>query len=102
MRGSTSVSTSAKGPGVDIVCPGHEADSPTGHFDTMVSAECFEHNPFWVETFSNMLRMTLPGGLVAVSVATTGRGEHGTPRTSALESPLTVGRGGNRRPTTRT
>ena len=25
---------------------------PTGHFDTLVSAECFEHNPFWVETSS--------------------------------------------------
>jgi len=66
---------------------------PTGHFDTLVSAECFEHNPFWVETFANMLRMTRPGGLVAFSCASTGRPEHGTARTSPNLSPLTHAQG---------
>jgi SAM-dependent methyltransferase len=82
------------GDGVDEVCAGQSIDRPSGWFDVTVSAECFEHNPYWVETFSNMLRMTRPGGLVAISVATTGRAEHGTPRTSAAHSPLTVGKGG--------
>ncbi len=81
------------GPGVDVVMQGQWVDRPTGHFDAMVSAECFEHNPFWVETFANMLRMTRPGGLVAFSCASTGRPEHGTANTSPNLSPLTHAKG---------
>ena len=79
-----------KGPGVDLACPGHLLEFPTGHFDTVISAECFEHNPFWRETFANMLRMCRPGGLVLVSCATIGRKEHGTTRTNPDASPFTV------------
>ena len=46
------------GAGVDEIQQGQLISSPTGHFDVAISAECFEHNPFWVETFANML---LPG-----------------------------------------
>ena len=81
------------GPGVDLVAQGQEVSHSTGYFDTMVSAECFEHNPFWVETFANMLRMTRKGGMVAFSCASTGRPEHGTTRSGAMFSPLTVGQG---------
>lgn len=79
-----------EGPGVDLACPGHLLALPSGHFDTVISAECFEHNPFWRETLANMLRMTRPGGLVAISCATTGRKEHGTTRTNPDASPFTV------------
>lgn len=78
------------GPGVDLACPGHMLAFPSGHFDTTISAECFEHNPFWRETLANMLRMTRPGGLVLISCATTGRKEHGTSRTNPDASPFTV------------
>lgn len=78
------------GRGVDLACPGHLLDLPTGHFDTVISAECFEHNPFWRETLANMLRMTRPGGLLMISCATTGRKEHGTSRTNPDASPFTV------------
>ena len=78
------------GPGVDLACPGHLLALPTGHFDTVISAECFEHNPFWRETLANMLRMTRPGGLLLISCATTGRKEHGTSRTNPDASPFTV------------
>lgn len=78
------------GPGVDLACPGHLLELPTGHFDTVISAECFEHNPFWRETFANMMRMCKPGGLVLVSCASTGRKEHGTTRTNPDASPFTV------------
>lgn len=78
------------GPGVDLACPGHLLELPTGHFDTVITAECFEHNPFWRETFANMLRMTRPGGMVLLSCATTGRKEHGTSRTNPDASPFTV------------
>ncbi len=78
------------GPGVDLACPGHLLEFPSGHFDTVISAECFEHNPFWRETFANMMRMCRPGGLVLVSCASTGRKEHGTTRTNPDASPFTV------------
>lgn len=77
------------GPGVDLARQGQLVDFPTGHFDTTISAECLEHNPFWRETIANMLRMTRPGGLVLISCATTGRLEHGTTRTNPDASPFT-------------
>lgn len=83
----------AAGPGVDEVCQGQLVDYPTGAFDVVVSCECMEHNPYWVETLSNMFRMTKPGGLVIVSFATTGRAEHGTSRTAVSDSPLSIGIG---------
>jgi len=79
------------GKDVDIVCEGQKYDAPDNSFDTTISCECFEHNPYWAETFANMIRMTKPGGLVVFTCATTGRREHGTTRTSPQDSPLTVG-----------
>lgn len=79
----------ALGPGVDLACQGQLVEFPSGHFDTVISAECMEHNPFWRETIANMLRMTRAGGLVLISCATTGRLEHGTKRTNPDASPFT-------------
>lgn len=78
------------GPGVDLACQGQLVEFPTNHFDTVISAECLEHNPFWRETVANMLRMTKPGGMVLISCATTGRLEHGTTRTNPEASPFTT------------
>jgi SAM-dependent methyltransferase len=78
-----------EGKGVDVVCGGQEYDAPDDSFDVSVSCECFEHNPYWVDTFNNMIRMTRPGGLVIMTCATTGRAEHGTRRKSPKSSPLT-------------
>lgn len=84
----------APGPGVDEACQGQLVGHPTAAFDVVISCECLEHNPFWVETVSNMFRMVKPGGLVIISCATTGRAEHGTTRTSTTSSsPLSVGIG---------
>ena len=77
------------GPGVDLACQGQLVGFASGHFDTVISAECLEHNPYWRETLANMLRMTRPGGLLLMSCATTGRYEHGTTRTNADASPFT-------------
>jgi len=81
------------GPGVDVVCEGQNYDGATSSFDVAVSAECFEHNPYWKETFSNMVRMVRDEGLVLMTCATTGRPEHGTTRSDAGSSPLTVAKG---------
>jgi SAM-dependent methyltransferase len=76
------------GAGVDIAEQGQLISLATSSIDTCISAECFEHNPFWVETFANMLRISRPGGLIAFSCATVGRQEHGTSRTSLGDAPF--------------
>ena len=78
------------GRGVDVVCSGHEYDASDDTFDVTLSTECFEHNPYWAETFANMVRLTKSGGLVFFTCATTGRPEHGTSRTTPQDSPLTI------------
>ena len=82
-----------EGPGVDLVGSGHELPFEDGYFDVTVSCECFEHNPFWAETFQNMIRMTRPGGLVLATCASTGRIEHGTRRSFPQSSPGTLSSG---------
>ena len=81
------------GPGVDIVISGADYKAPDESFDIAVSAECFEHNPEWRETFSNMVRLVRPGGLIAFTCAGEGRPEHGTSNSDIGSSPLTVSLG---------
>ncbi len=78
----------APGSGVDIVAEGQELDYPDASFDVVVSAECLEHNPYWYETFENMVRMAKRG--VVFTCASTGRAEHGTTATTPEDSPLTL------------
>ncbi len=85
----------APGKGIDIVVPGQLLEFPSNHFDVVISTECFEHNPYWIETFSNMLRMLRSDGIILITCASAGRGEHGTPRTSPQYSPLTSNLGWN-------
>ena len=80
-----------EGPGVDLVSSGHEVAFPSETFDLVLSMECFEHNPYWRETFINMHRMSR--NLVLVTCAGRGRLEHGTPRTSLRSSPGTAASG---------
>lgn len=72
------------GPGVEVVCAGQDYDAPDGSADVVLSCEAMEHNPHWVSTFKNMLRLCRPGGLVIMTCATTGRAEHGTARSEGL------------------
>ena len=81
-----------EGPGVDLVCEGGKVDYESNTFDLSISCECFEHNPLWVDTFSNMYRLTKEGGLILITVATAGREEHGTTRTFPVHSPGTQSR----------
>jgi hypothetical protein len=73
---------------VDVVADGHLLDSADDSIDLKLYYECFEHNPFWRETFANMCRITKAGG-VAFTCASRGRVEHGTRRTSPVASPGT-------------
>jgi hypothetical protein len=76
------------GPGVDLVCNGEDVDYPDESFDVAVSAECFEHNPAWIETFINMHRVA--SKFVIFTCASDGRPEHGTTRTTPEDSPFTL------------
>jgi SAM-dependent methyltransferase len=76
------------GQGVDVVCQGQDYAASDGSFDVVISCETMEHNPFWRETFENMLRLCRPGGLVLMTCASTGRPEHGTRRTTPKDAPL--------------
>jgi SAM-dependent methyltransferase len=80
---------------VDVVCEGHRYDDPDDSFDTVISCECFEHNPHWKETFSNMHRLCKSSGYVIMTCATDGRKEHGTTASHPNDSPLTIANGWN-------
>lgn len=76
------------GPGVDVACEGQKYNAPSDSFDVVISAECLEHNPYWVETMENMFRLVRQGGLVIMTCASPGRKEHGTRRTTPEDAPL--------------
>lgn len=77
-----------EGPGVDLISEGQDVDFPEHSFDVAVSAECFEHNPHWLETFVNMHRMAK--SFIVFTCAGEGRPEHGTTRTTPGNSPFTL------------
>ena len=65
------------GENVDIVGKGHEFKS-NQLFDTAISCECFEHDPFYEKTVMNMIHNLRTNGLLIFTCASTGRSEHGT------------------------
>lgn len=74
------------GKNVDVVCPAHLYR--TGFkFNTVLSAECFEHDMYWMQTFQNMIDLTQSGGFIAFSCATTGRPPHGVSYARPQDAP---------------
>jgi len=47
-------------------------------FHTVISTECFEHDPQYKESFLKIYKILKPGGLFCFTCASTGRAEHGT------------------------
>ena len=75
-----------QGPCVDIVYDGlnlHIKDK----FDLSISCECFEHNPYYLENFKKMIKLTKDDGVVVFTCASILRKEHGTTRTTFADSP---------------
>jgi len=60
-------------------------------FDTIISTECFEHDPEYKESFNKIYKMLKPDGLFCFTCASTDRPEHGTRRTSPHDSYGTIG-----------
>lgn len=73
------------GKGVDVVCPANEYDAPDQSFDTIISCECWEHNPFYRESIQNSVRMLKSGGFFIFTCATTGRPVHGTKTQDSID-----------------
>lgn len=59
-------------------------------FDVVVSSECFEHDPEHTESFQKIFKMLKPGGMFLFTCASTDRPEHGTRRTSKMDSYGTI------------
>jgi SAM-dependent methyltransferase len=61
-------------------------------FDTIISTECFEHDPEYAASLLKIYKMLKPNGLFCFTCASTGRAEHGTRRAGSGESYGTIGR----------
>ena len=59
-------------------------------FDTIISTECFEHDPEYKESFIKIYKMLKPDSLFCFTCASTGRAEHGTRRTTPQDSYGTI------------
>jgi cyclopropane fatty-acyl-phospholipid synthase-like methyltransferase len=60
-------------------------------FDTIISTECFEHDPEYKESLLKIYEMLKDGGLFLFTCSSTDRPEHGTRRTSPNASFGTIG-----------
>jgi len=77
-------------PNVTMVCKTSCLPFVSGYFDTIVSSECFEHDPEYNLSFKRIVDMLRPGGLFFFTCATEGRGEHGTRRSRPDDSYGTI------------
>ena len=78
-------------PNVTIVSKTKDLPFEDNFFDTIISTECFEHDPTYEDSFIKIYKMLKPDGLFCFTCAGYGRAEHGTRRTSPTESYGTVG-----------
>jgi SAM-dependent methyltransferase len=76
---------------VTIVSKTKDLPFADNSFDTIVSTECFEHDPEYKESLLKIYQMLKPNGLFFFTCASTGRAEHGTRRTSPNDSYGTIG-----------
>jgi SAM-dependent methyltransferase len=76
---------------VSIVSKTKDLPFKSNIFDTIISTECFEHDPEYTESILKIYDMLKPGGLFLFTCASTGRAEHGTRRTSPGDSYGTIG-----------
>lgn len=79
----------AEGPNVDFVLDGDQIDTLNRKFDLIISCECFEHAKNWKSIFNKMCQISNENSFIVISVASTGRNEHGTFRSGNWQSPGT-------------
>lgn len=78
-------------PNVTIVSKTKDLPFEENTFDTIISTECFEHDPEYKQSFLKIYNMLKPDGLFAFTCASTGRPEHGTRRTTPDQSYGSIG-----------
>ena len=78
-------------PNVTIVSKTKDLPFKDNTFDTIISTECFEHDPEYKESIIKIYNMLKPNGLFCFSCASTGRPEHGTRRSNPNDSYGTIG-----------
>jgi SAM-dependent methyltransferase len=78
-------------PNVTIVSKTKDLPFENNTFDTIISTECFEHDPTYTESFLKIYDMLKPNGLFCFTCAGFGRQEHGTRRTTPKDSYGTIG-----------
>jgi SAM-dependent methyltransferase len=76
---------------VTIVSKTKDLPFEDNFFDTIISTECFEHDPEYKDSFIKIYKMLKPNGLFCFTCAGWGRPEHGTRRTSPQDSLGTIG-----------
>ena len=75
-----------RGRNVTVVSKTKDLQFSNESFDTIVSTECFEHDPEYKESLLKIYDMLKPNGLFCFTCASTGRLEHGTLRTTPQDS----------------
>jgi SAM-dependent methyltransferase len=78
-------------PNVTVVSKTSDLQFPPDTFDTIISTECFEHDPEYKQSLQKIVTMLKPGGLFLFTCASTGREEHGTRRSNPVCSYGTIG-----------
>ena len=78
-------------PNVTIVSKTKDLPFQDNTFDTIISTECFEHDPEYKESFIKIYNMLKPDGLFCFTCASTNRPEHGTRRSTPHDSYGTIG-----------
>lgn len=78
-----------EGKNVDEVVFAH-VFNPQGTYDIVISTEMLEHDKYFSQSLSNMMKIVRPGGLLIITCAGIGRAEHGTKRTTPENSPFTT------------
>lgn len=76
---------------VTIVSKTKDLPFQSNSLDTIISTECFEHDPEYKESLIKIYDMLKPDGLFCFTCASTNRPEHGTRRTSPNNSYGTIG-----------
>jgi SAM-dependent methyltransferase len=79
-----------KAKNVTIVSKTKDLPFKENTFDTIISTECFEHDPEYKQSFFKIYNMLKPDGLFCFTCASTDREEHGTRRTNPNSSYGTI------------
>jgi SAM-dependent methyltransferase len=77
-------------PNVTIVSRTKDLIFEDNYFDTIISTECFEHDPEYKESFLKIYELLKPNGLFLFTCASTGRPEHGTRKSKPHQSYGTI------------